>query len=188
MSVQIVAHLIDVPVDKWPGNCFYIASKMVEKGLAKGSPTYGFYHGFVSDKSVFGGKVFVRHGWVMSETKIVDPTRWVFEAVEPYIYTGPKDDSDYDMGANAFKHQILQPAPEFDEKDAYKMPENLIPMMQNMLNTDRDEIGVSQLIWLASNPLDLLGNEACSLYRWIVDEVGMPGFIPIDNRLFVLGK
>ena len=44
---------------------------------------------------------FVPHGWIVTnEDEVVDPTRWVFENVEPYIFVGIDDHADFTSCAN----------------------------------------------------------------------------------------
>lgn len=99
LTVGEVADAIGIrPVD-WAGKCFEVASKMVDAGLVDGEAVYGHWTGPVSKHSRFSGREgagFVQHGWVLlsdGET-VVDPTRWVFEAVKPYIFVGEEPDGE----------------------------------------------------------------------------------------------
>ena len=89
------------PTDDWRGNCFALAAQAVTHGIVEGRAVYGTWRGPISEDSIFfehQGE-FVIHGWVnLPDGRICDPTRWVFEAVEPYIYIGKNDH--YDEGVN----------------------------------------------------------------------------------------
>lgn len=84
----------------WVARCYEISFRIVKAGLVKGEAVYGHWLGPVHSKSHFadrGTKLpFVQHGWILLEDgRVLDPTRWVFEAKEPYLYVGePPDDWD----------------------------------------------------------------------------------------------
>src|SRR5688572_27046285 len=98
LTVSQVEKAIGVPVDKWSGNCYSIACSILRARLVKGRPAYGHWLGPVHPKSPFYSRSrapFQRHGWIVLEERgahaqrpglVLDPTRWVFEAAEPYIY------------------------------------------------------------------------------------------------------
>ena len=189
-TAKEVAKRIRWPLKTWPGNCYGVACAMLEAGLVRGRATYGHYHGFISDLSErFAGRAFTQHGWITRKSTIVDPTRWVFEACDPYIYVGPKDDEDYDMGGNRVRLMHMRPPPPFStDYKSYIVPRHLLPFAQMMLGTTSDTICGPQVMWLANLPLDMLGDMAKPVFEWIVNDVKIPGFIPMDNRLYILGK
>ncbi|CAE7860163.1 unnamed protein product [Symbiodinium microadriaticum] len=162
---------------RWPGNCHAIACMMLKSGIVRGRATYGHYHGFISELSEpFGSRAggFTHHGWITRKKTIVDPTRWVFEACDPYIYVGPKDDEDYDMGGNRVRHMIMKPPPDFDKKyNSWTVPRHLLPFTQMMLNFESDVICAPQVMWLANLPLDMLGDMAEPVFKWIAEETTM---------------
>jgi len=189
MDPQIVAEQIGICVNDWPGNCFHIASQMVKHNVVKGKAVYGHYHGFIDPNSIFGSRSFTHHGWVVTDNNIIDPTRWVFEGINPYIYIGPKDDDTYDMGGNRVRKMFMVSAPAFvKEQTGYEIPEDLKEFARVMLDYSGSVVCAQQVCWLASLPLDMLGDNAEKLYRWVVDDLKMSGFIPIDNRNVILGN
>ena len=186
-----IAQLIGIPVDKWPGNCYGIAQAVIESGFIRdGKLRYGHWHGFIHPESPgFGGRQFTHHAWIQAGDRIVDPTRWVFENVDPYIYKGPADDDDYDFGGNRLRKSMMKPIPDFDDsKQCYDLPESVKPFVQMMAGSQRDEVSINQVMWFANLPLDMLQDKAECVYKWISNDVGFPGFIPLDNRLDVLGE
>ena len=191
MNPKQVAERINLPIKFWPGQCFGVASAMVEKGVVEGKAVYGHYFGFISDDcEQFVGRAFTHHGWIAQGDTIIDPTRWVFEAVEPYIYEGSRNDRGYDEGSNRLREMMMKPPPDFDEEQkAYTLPEGEIrAFAKTMLGSDRDVACAVQVMWLSNLPLNALGDMALPVFEWVADEVGFPGFIPIDNRMSILGR
>jgi hypothetical protein len=168
-----------------------VACEIVKAKVVRGKARYGIYHGPISEESIFAGREIAHHGWIERRTTLVDPTRWVFEHVEPYIYVGPKGNADYDFGGNRLREKMLRPPPEFDsERNHWKVPKHLQPFVLLMLGEQHfgNVVCAWQMIWLASLPLSMLGDQAEPLYRWIIDDVEISSFIPVDNREFVLGE
>lgn len=116
-TVRTVETKIGRKHEDWVGNCFGIAQLLVEKGLTPGGiAVYGHYTGFIHKKSYFGSRAhfgWCNHGWVLlPDGTVVDPTRWVFENVAPYIYVGPA--TDYDEGSNKLREIMMYPPPGHD--------------------------------------------------------------------------
>lgn len=90
LTIADVEKAIGIPAKEWHGNCFFIATQIVEKKLVKGRAVYGHYRGPVSPTGWWKhriGQAFLRHGWVeLPDGMILDPTRWSFEDKPPYIY------------------------------------------------------------------------------------------------------
>lgn len=189
MNPQDVADEICIPVDNWPGNCHAIAIAMIKHEVVEGKAMYGHYHGYIDKDSIFGGRPFTHHGWVVRADDIVDPTRWVFEGIDPYIYIGPKDDDAYDPGGNRVREMFMRPAPPFvPTQNLYELPKHIAPLAQTLLNYYETTVCAQQAGWLAALPLGMLGDQVEEIYRWIIDDVETPGFIPIDNLRAILGE
>lgn len=110
-------------------------------GVVTGHVRYGFFWGKVAEGSPFDHtSPLHRHGWVeLPDGRIWDPTRWVFEDVDPYIYIGDSDDYDPGMrkvrtsdGGSAaveFLDAYLEGEREFDWGELMKVgntfPENM---------------------------------------------------------------
>jgi hypothetical protein len=183
------------PVDGWKGQCFGVASQMVAKGLVRGTAVYGHYLGAVNPEGYFGKRTkhsFVQHGWVlMGDGRILDPTRWVFENTEPYIYVAKKN-KDYDEGGNELRAAFKRPAPAFDsdekcvvfKKDVlptapWNFIEKLLPLN---LEQEPGTLSISQVYWLANLPYEDLFPYTAVIYKAIA-EVGEEVAIPWDNRM-----
>lgn len=207
-----IAEKIKKPVDKWPGRCHEIAADLLDTGLLEPGAElrYGHWLGPVHPKcpvacfyqSHQAGLLFQRHGWVqLVDQRVVDPTRWVFEAAEPYIYAGPNDH--YDIGGNHLRMSLLGPPPRFvrredlppEERNATSAvflrredfdPEAWIFIRGHFFH-DSPYLTGAQALWLASlDPRDL--DEHCrTIYETFISR-GLRGMIPIDNVHWVLGR
>jgi len=102
MSAQEVAVAIDVPLEQWSGNCFAIATKLTTSGLVPSGSraVYGHWLGPIAPASSFAARAHLGltgHGWILTEDdQVIDPTRWVFEAVPAYIYIGGDQSNNID--------------------------------------------------------------------------------------------
>lgn len=104
-TADYVADVIGVPVEEWPGRCHEIATLAVETGVLEGRTEYGIWLGPIAPDSLFGRRPVARHGWIrLEDGRVADPTRWVFEGAEPYIYIG--DDDFYDLGGARFRAEV----------------------------------------------------------------------------------
>jgi len=102
LNISVVEKKIKVKASKWKGRCFEIASAMVSAGLVKGVAVYGHWVGPIARSSHFADRRklgFTNHGWVILEDgeTVVDPTRWVFEDRQPYIFVGQKEMECFDF-------------------------------------------------------------------------------------------
>lgn len=192
LNPEAVASAIGIPVDRWPGNCHGIALAMLKAKIVTGTDRYGHYHGFIHpDCERFGGRAFTHHGWIEDGDVLIDPTRWVFECAEPYIYIGPANDPDYDFGGNRVKRMYMKPAPPFDPNvgnGTWELPEPIERWAKFMLGHDSKTVSAGQVIWLANLPLDMLGDFARPVYEFVCNDVGLPGMIPMDNRREIIGE
>lgn len=184
LTIELVEKAIDFPVKHWEGNCYGIACDILRVGLAKGRPVHGHYLGEVHPDSLFGGRAVVRHGWIeLEDGSILDPTRWVFESVKPYLYY-TSDKTDYDEGGDQLRHDMAKPQPIYnpDEKQ-YDLPESphreVIEILLSIDST-RKQIGISEALWLANTSYCYLDILAKPLYV-ILDGMGLSAFIPVDN-------
>src|SRR6185369_10603201 len=93
LTVKMLEKQSGLPANDWPGNCTYIAHAAAELIVAR--EVYGMWDGPIAKGSLFEGRAFTHHGWLELPKKlpsdkatVVDPTRWAFEMVKPYIYIG----------------------------------------------------------------------------------------------------
>jgi hypothetical protein len=82
--------------EKWVARCYEISCAIVAAGLVDGEAVYGHWIGDVAPGSHFaerGRLPFIPHGWILlKDGRVLDPTRWVFEDVDPYLYVGEEPD------------------------------------------------------------------------------------------------
>jgi hypothetical protein len=137
----------------------------------------------------------IQHGWVEvsgtfpTSCKIIDPTRWVFEAKAPYIYEGASDY--YDIGGNKFRMAMLGPCPEFDKKKTLVKLEQQLGddeawKFLQMLTGGRPEMDTMIVHWLANQDPREFGEFAPAFFK-AIQELGLKALIPIDNWEFVMG-
>ena len=189
------------PIGEWDGRCHEIACRIVRCGLIAGKAVYGHYRGPIARGSRwtrYRSVGFVRHGWIVTDdNKIIDPLRWSFENVSPYIYetrldpkTGLNDE--YDEGGNVLRKQLMTPCPSARQKpsDRVRLSFDLrtTPSFVSALIDDTcgdANLTMAQVFWLANLPLTVLGDFADDIYAAIC-RAGHQAFIPIDNRRKVL--
>jgi hypothetical protein len=175
---------IDLTTDKWIGNCHCVAVRLVESGLVSGDAQYGHYYGPVADGTYFcGTALFRRHGWIERPggRTVVDPTRWVFEGVAPYLYSG-RYGPDYDPGGQRLTLVNVSPPPPRlpgDDVVDVRLSGPAFRHLADMIG-QRDAFSDRQLFWVANLPLCLLGPHCNEVFREI-DRVGKKAYIPIDN-------
>lgn len=191
VSISRAVRVIGVPTCEWPGNCAAVADAFLRHGLVGGKFQYGHYRGFIHPDSLFGNRSgcgFTHHAWILDGGTVIDPTRWVFEAVEPYVFYG-KLCGDYDFGGNALRKELMGPAPVNDPVERQfvldGLPESCLRVVGLLPNVG-SSVSISQLFWVANLPLDMLGAGAKPVYLWL-KRIGLGGLIPMDNKKHVLG-
>lgn len=206
ISIQDAEHAVGQPTRTWPGKCYGIADALLESDLIEqGELRYGHFVGNVSDdcKLFPSSRPFHQHGWIeLPDGTVVDPTRWVFEHVAPYIYVGDADD--YDVGGNRWRYATRGPFPEFVETDKLfdlcngDISDSLADFLMHLVGGVNPEEGArmqhggderlsfGQILWIANLPPEHLEPYTADLYRWLIARKA-GGTIPFDNRCLILG-
>lgn len=98
-SIAQIEQAINMPAETWKGQCYAIACMMLKADLVKGRAVYGHWRGAIHQDSMFAARAdqgFTGHGWIETdEGEIIDPTRWVFEAKDPYLFRSEPPLPDY---------------------------------------------------------------------------------------------
>lgn len=181
-------------IRKWRGQCHYAATMLVQFGIVQGHVRYGNWMGPIHpDCPEFGGRTFTHHGWIeLEDGSIVDPTRWVFEHVEPYVYEGPNDH--YDAGGNVVREAIQgRTPPTFNpSKQTYllSVPLELLDFFYEQCDDDGMVVlDIDQLFWVANlSPRVLGGNAGAAILYRELDRLEMGMLVPIDNWRMVMGS
>lgn len=202
ITIPEIEKAFDLPAAEWPGRCYEVA--VVAAGLAEGATAvYGHYLGRVAPGTLFTGRPgFVRHGWVVLASGIVvDPTRWVFEGVEPYLFVSPLTD-EYDEGGNQLRRVLQGEAPVFHSHDrvvniathmlpapAWMWMEEILNLQKNFGDEDYEpgDVSFTQLLWIANldpRAMGVDGEHAESIYT-MLDKLDQAALIPIDNQRMV---
>lgn len=174
------------PTRGWPGYCTAVAKQVVNAGLVEGVVVYGMWCGTIEPGTHFYPRPFTHHSWIiLPNGRILDPTRWVFEGAEPYVYVGDGDDPDYDEGGNDLHEAFLdRPPPEYDAK-AERCPLGLTgaagTRVLELVGGDApSNLTEAQVFWLANVHYDRLKPYALEIYRAIA-KAGLRAAIPFDN-------
>lgn len=187
LDIDAVANEINDNKENWVARCFEISSAIVNSDLVEGKAVFGKYYGKIHKDSFFNNSSFPNHGWILTKHNyIIDPTRWVFEATEPYIYIGEVDNPEYDRGSNILKSLLspLSKAPSFDDSGRIiEIEDKEIEDILYQLFKDKKEpnkISINQALFIANTSLLDLDTSAKPIFQWLSDN-GLKAFIPIDN-------
>lgn len=176
---------IGVPIEKWAGNCHGIASDFLAAGLPNAFETgrlvRGHWRGKVAAGTLFDhGSDFVPHSWISLGPHIVcDPTRFVFEGVDPYVYIGP--DTHYDPAGQMLRleHYAARPCPPAGpDEPLYKIQIDMD--VARALDLSSTSLTKKQIFWIANLPLAVLGTAAKDVLGAIA-KAGFKAFIPVDS-------
>jgi hypothetical protein len=203
LTVRVASSVIGVPVDQWPGRCHTIAGFILAAGLVRGRLRYGMWLGPISEKCerFSAARGFVHHGWIeTADSEVVDPTRWVFEAADPYIYIG-KNDGSYDNAGGTLRAITMGQFPMSGQSDGGRRVElklsrgaaltvmGIISRFNGGLIARRRGallLDTRQVSWIANIPLQMLEEHARELYA-AIKAVGLGAYVPIDNMEVVFG-
>lgn len=186
MNVAAVERAISIPVSDWPGNCYAIACSMIDAGLTPGGKKrYGHWLGPIAEHTMFSCRSLVSHGWIeMPDSSIIDPTRWVFEGVDPYIFQDYDTPGYYDVGGNVLRTAMAGPPPVYTLKDKqYEIPETeaAVVLRQILGGHEGATFSWPQLMYVANlQPRFAEEDIVTDVYRWLRD-IGLKALIPIDN-------
>lgn len=185
ISIKKAEQLIHSKASTWEGNCHTVASELLKtntKELKGGKLLYGMWHGPIHPKSIFAGRPFTHHGWIrMPDATIVDPTRWAFEYVKPYIYHGENDF--YDAGGQRLKLAMRGECPDFTGQHPIPAPQGKLREIIQSVCQDKigEQICASQKFYIANTPPILLGDSKKELHSWLLEN-NCGVFIPMDFR------
>jgi len=187
LTIEEVEDWLDWPTERWHGQCFGVASQIVEQGLVEGAAVYGHYLGPIDKhgywKSYYGSS-FVRHGWILlPDGRVLDPTRFSFENVEPYLYL-EHNEKDYDEGGDRFRSRMYvhMPLPEAggDRLLDWNMSEEQKQTVEILMGDNLEGFNLHRAAWMANLPYASIGEHAGVLYD-LLRENNATGWVPIDN-------
>lgn len=189
LTVEKLEEAMGLPRSFWEGQCYGVACAAAE--LIDGArAVYGHWLGGVNEEGFWGDKAglpFIQHGWVkLPDGRVLDPTRWSFEAAAPYIFLG-ENEGEYDMGGQSWRKAMRPPPPPNDPEDqkyTLTLSRGALDTLNGLLGrTPSSEFGNKQLFWLANAPLDDLHPHAREFYvALIACEDHMQAYIPIDHQ------
>jgi hypothetical protein len=175
----------------WHGRCHEIAIALLALLPDGFRETYGHYHGPINPLGYWGdraGLPVIQHGWVVTpDGRVLDPTRWSFEAKKVYIYLGQAG-SEYDEGGMAHRAMTMHPYPRDDEGNNdvhFDVSIECLTHMTEIAGTAMlDRQTARQAAWFANAPIQVLEPFAYEIFQAIVD-AGHKAFIPVDSYRMV---
>lgn len=193
MDLETAVAIVGDPPEKWHGRCYEIACILADH-MKHAQAVYGHYRGPVDPEGYWGrhsSHPFIQHGWVIFKKHnfVMDPTRWSFENVDPYIYFDvPK--LDYDEGGNSWRSRTAKPCPDFNiTNGTMKFPtatpdSPLARHLDALIPTIRlgkcVVIDMHQAFWLANIHYARLEPFAKDIYQAMAD-ADRKAFVPLDN-------
>lgn len=189
MDIQTIEQAIGLKTKYWKGECYSVACDILNANLVEGRAVHGSYFGKIVKTSMFYSKglKMARHGWIETpDGKIIDPTRWVFEDVTPYIHETTVDDPEYDKASSRLRKASMNPQPEYNpDAKQFTIPDNKSGTAVRSvlcLSQDRKTVSFEEVFWMANLPLDTLGLQAKDIY-FLLEEWGCKAFIPADHQV-----
>lgn len=205
LTVADIERAARMPASTWHGNCYGLACVAAQLLGEPHAAVYGHYLGEVDQDGYWAGRVdapFQQHGWVLlADGRVLDPTRWSFENVAPYIFVSaaPKH-PDYDEGGNAWRQSLMRPPPKRNEKwgtgekrlYSLRLAPEVATLIASMLGPSEVDLDIKgkgstvtcttdQVFWLANAAYDAYGEHVFAVYSEICRTYGSPA-IPIDNQ------
>ena len=176
------------------GNCGAAAHILVDMMGPPARFAYGFWVGENKSKSskLHKGDGPHRHGWVRRGPWIIDPTRWAFEDVDPYIWFGEAATSlEYDEGMRAFRGDFSREVPDRDDSEerdetGWDRDQLLSGLLPILFGEPRDwsRMTRSEMFWLGNVPperLETFGPKVLIHLYEEFEKVGQRVLIPCDN-------
>jgi hypothetical protein len=190
-NLQDISKKINIPLSEWAGNCHYIATAFVKHQIVEGMVRYGHYLGPIDKNSIFAENIplgFTRHGWIeKQDSTIIDPTRYAFENVEPYVYHG-LNNKYYDIGGNIHRTNNLGSAPMFNPANRqidFIFPLETLAFVKSLFPGGKI-LDKTQAFYLGNLSPGFLGRHAYNIYM-AFKEKKQDAFIPIDNWDLIMG-
>ncbi len=184
LTIEHLEKMCGKPADTWHGACTVLAAHAC--AAVGGEEIYGMYGGPVAKDGYWGERPQLNHhGWVLLEDgRILDPTRWSFENVKPYVYIGEPSD-EYDEGSDNLRMDLMKPCPDPDGRlPDFKFGAAEKTIVEHLTGTAASEVSLGQLVWMANMPYQLLEQNLATgvVYRMMIAN-DLSAFIPLDNRL-----
>ena len=172
LTIEDLEKCADLPVRKWHGLCRKMAAA-THSIIKTGRWVWGDYLGLIDKNGYYGERSklnrIIGHAWILlDDERALDPTRWVFEHVDPYIYIGNADD--YDEVGNDFRTLFNRSCPTADKGRLVNLKTSAsnAALFERLTTTPFDKLTIQQLAWIATTPYDELGSNAVLIYETLV--------------------
>ena len=187
-------------LESWKMNCYAVSSELYDCFVDKYEwleLVYGKWLWYIDERSVFS-KWIANHGWlefkVWNNTYVIDPTRWVFEWTEAYIYINKKW-SEYDRASQYFQKSMRNF--KISAIPLKKNNDNIIDIsfwkeidsfiFETILNSEYNYYTIRSINYIANTPVDLLWKYTIDIFD-ILKENWYNSFIPIDTQELIYNK
>lgn len=197
-SLKEVEKVVGIDAVRWKGRCHEVALAIIRQKLVTGKAVYGMFYGKIAGGSYFNpgektAKMLQRHGWIeLADGRILDPTRWVFENKEPYLWVSSVPAvkcEEYDLGASRFNSHHAAPILDFHDAMTLVMNRETSVLLDSVMETPIvcRVLGRKQVDYIAHiNPQKYKLETMKTLYS-LVEQAGMRAYIPIDFWHYVMG-
>jgi hypothetical protein len=184
-------------INKWPLNCYAVSCNIFKYiNIQNAVPVYWKWFWFVSKYSPFDNWV-CNHWWIEfvdenNKIIIIDPTRWVFEWLEPYIYVW-YNSSEYDRAWQKFqmlmRENWFKEIPLFDmnkdkkiEISFWKEIDDFI--YKNIFNEKYNFYFMKNIFYLANTPIVNLQPYEKIIFHILIEK-WYSSYIPEDTKELV---
>lgn len=186
-------------INKWAKNCYAVSMAIypfIKEQLSycdkvkKVEVVYGKWLWYTSENSVFECGVS-NHWWLEitydKKVIVIDPTRWVFEDIEPYIYINIKTD-EYDRAWQEFQimmrqnktNKIPEEIPDDDIIDISFWKDIDIFIYEKVLENKHSNFTKRNLLYIANTPIKYLWWYEKTIMNTLIDN-WFRAFIPVDT-------
>lgn len=180
LTIKKLEQVSGMKTDQWHGQCTVFSA--LACSLVGGHDIYGDYCGPVDSEGYWKNRLGlpIHHGWVLlDDGRILDPTRWSFENIAPYIYLD-FNDRDYDEGGNVKRAMFRRPCPGPGGVLADFKPSTADMLFEHLTKTPYEKMTREQAFWVANLGYDELDFAVGGIYETLLDN-DMEAAIPIDN-------
>lgn len=170
--------------ESWPNNCYAVATALVDLLPLTARTAYGFWYGTDVRNP---GEELSRHGWALLNGFVLDPTRWVFEQREPYLFVQKTSKAkEYDEGMTQLREAFEHSSPKRDlsqKQFAFKWDLDETTFLTNLFGESRswNILTCEECFWIANKPPKRILPIVESFYKQLKG-YDLLALVPIDFR------
>ena len=189
ITAGVLAETMGLPLEDWHGNCHGVAMALADWIGEDAELVRGLFVGEFHRDSIFSGRLFTGHSWVVVNGQIIDPTRWTMTSpFNPRISANPPAE-DYDRSGARLRSHLQAPPPPFDP-DSRRIvsmigDDSMMQVVAQVLGSFIVEhellLSIDQMFWVANHDWSSLLSpvQIRNLYQ-MFDDWGCLVFVPRD--------